>query len=108
MTVDLTQKILDIDGKPSQDQDGSDLTIGTLIRRSLLAGNREDDEATKLEKYDLAITLGGVSAELTAANVVLIRKAAAELWAPLALGRLRDAIDPKGKADPKPKKEAKE
>jgi len=87
MLIDFSSKFYDLDGEVIKDKD-KEVTLGSVCANALLVPQKEEEGAIKANKYDLALKVYKASeVEVSAEDVVLLKKAINKAYAPLIVGQ---------------------
>ena len=97
MKIKLNQKILSIDGiKALSNQDTKcDLTLKNVCVNAVLQPGKDDTEKQKYEAYELFVKIRACNKEidLTAEEIVQIKKKIGAIYMPLILGQAFDMLN---------------
>lgn len=101
MKIDTTLALVDLDGAPINGEGQKPATLGSALIMALTAqyaGEQDLSGEEKFKRYEIALRLskGGKAVEASAEDVALMKQLAAKAFPPLVMGRIWDAIDPKG------------
>lgn len=93
--IDLKQQLIGFDGKPVPARNGI-LTVKVACNDALLAPDNTDTEDKKMQKYHLAKKVNEHKEDkikLKPEDIVLIKRSAGKIYAPLPLGLLFEILD---------------
>jgi len=101
MRVDVNQTLKALNGEVLKDNDGKgnvvDATLKTAIVNGLLAPvqqGKNESGLDKVKKYELATRVyKNDEVELTAEDIVLIKKCVGENFAPIVVGQVYEMLD---------------
>lgn len=96
--VDMTQLIVDLDGKAVKSPEGKELSLRALCENSLLGMSPESKLSgeEKAKRYALAMKVHGNDVvDLSAEEITKIKKVVGDSYSPLAVGRAYELLDPK-------------
>jgi hypothetical protein len=93
MMLDVSKVLVRFDGKPLMDVDDNGASVDATVRRALvnalLAPNQKDSGVQKIQKYELARRIYTTDmVEVSAEEVVVLKKQVEELYPPLVCGQL--------------------
>lgn len=100
MKVNLTTVMLDENGVPFMEQRGEDkitLTLAHVVKRALLAPNKDDGVTKKEEKYELwlKIVVNKTEVELSAEELTLIKKCIGDTFFQIIVGQAHRLLEGK-------------
>jgi len=103
--IDVTQKLVGLDGEPLKDQKQEDLVLRSICENALLGMNPKEQIAgeEKMARYALAMKIHKYDeVDLSAEEITKIKKIVGDSYAPLVVGRAWEILDPKGEPEGKP------
>ena len=98
MKIQITKPLVQFNGQPIMDVDGNGNAVPATVKMALvnavLAPERDEKGIQKIQKYELAKRLyqAEKEVEVTAEEVVLMKKRVEELYAPLIVGQLAELL----------------
>lgn len=98
MKIDFSQPLLTLDGKPFEKEKGVTASLGDMCVTALLSENPQEPSSAedKLKRWELSKILhNAAEIEVTAEEIVLIKKLAGKAFAPPLMGAIYDLIEPK-------------
>lgn len=100
MKVKVNQKLVALNGNVLKDNDGQgnviDATLKTAIVNGLLAPVQKESGVDKVKKYELALRIyKNDEVELSAEDIVLIKKCVGENFAPIVVGQVWELLENK-------------
>lgn len=98
-TIDFTQQIHGLDGKPINGGDGkTPMTLGEVSVNALQVGGQDDSKLSGVEKlkmYELAKKIyNNKNATLTAEQITMIKDRIAKYYATIVVGPAFEMLDP--------------
>lgn len=100
MKIVFSQNLYNFQQVALKSPDGAILTLGDICIEALLMtqANTQIDGKEKYKRYELAKALDGATeADLSAEDVTLIKKLVGDIYTPLVVGLVYDALEGKTK-----------
>ena len=96
MLIDFSQELKSLSGEPFLKEEGKVALLGDMCVAALLSEkpNAPAPAVDKLKRWELAkLVYGKGEVELKAEDIVLIKKAAGEVFAPALMGVMYDLLE---------------
>jgi flagellar basal body rod protein FlgG len=98
MVIDVSKILVQLNGQPLMDNDGQGNTVPATVKNALvnavLSPEQNEKGTQKVQKYELAKKLFSAEkdVEVTAEEVVLMKRRVEELYSPLVVGQLAEML----------------
>lgn len=94
MKYDITQQILDYDGKPAQEK-GKEFTFKKILCETLPLALEEDTSEVKVKIFEICMKVFNATdtLELTADQAAFVKERVLKIGSPLLIGRINEWID---------------
>ena len=97
MKLDVTKKLKDLDDKVLK-EDKKDIVLKKILTNALLIAVEKESGVDKVKKYELAKLIHkGKVIDLTAEDVVLLKKQVGDFYTPLVVGQVFALLEGKEK-----------
>jgi hypothetical protein len=99
MVIDVSKNLVQLNGQPIMDMDEQGNAVPATVKNALvnavLSPEQNEKGTQKVQKYELAKKLyrAEKDVEVTAEEVVLIKKRVEELFAPLIVGQIVELLE---------------
>nr|BDD43949.1 hypothetical protein 13 [bacterium] len=92
--MDMTTVIKNYHGEPIKEDNGEDLTLGTIITDAMSRIREQDSGKSKYKKYRIGLKALEKKADFTTEEIEIIKGAVGETYSPIIVGPVYELLDP--------------